>query len=115
MRAKFNEGVVVVEHGLYKKCCFTDSTIRAVSWLRTFIAEVGDRLPTKNEVHLPYCLTKSDVYSLACDDFSQGRLKPCKLSTFYEIWRANFTNVKILKVCMYKRYLSTKVYFSPPP
>ena len=114
MRAKFNDGVVVVEHGLYKKSCFTDSTIRAVSWLRTFIAKVGDGLPTKNEVHLPSCLTKSDVYSLACDDLSQGGLEPCKLSTFYEIWRANFTNVKIPKVCMYKRYSTPRLASKPP-
>ena len=94
MKAKFQDGVVLVEHGLYGKSCFNDSTIRVVSWLRTFIAKVGDKLPTKDEVHLPSCLTKADVYALASDDLSQGGLEVCKLSTFYEIWRSKFSNVK---------------------
>ncbi len=55
-------------------------------------------MPTSTDVHLPSCLTKADVYALAVDDLSQGGLKCCKPSTFYEIWRSEFPHVKIPKV-----------------
>lgn len=98
IKAKFESGVVVAEHGRLGRCEISYGSIRVTSWLRTFFDKVGDRMPTSTAVHLPACLTKADVFSLACDDLSQGGLQCCKISTFYNIWKRNFSNVKIPKV-----------------
>lgn len=101
VKKKFLMGVVAAEHGLlgmpqsHRGC----ERIRLISWLHTFIEKVGDKLPMSDEKHLPSCLTKADVYSLASDDLTQGGLACCKISTFYEIWKTDFPNVKIPKVC----------------
>ena len=58
-------------------------------------------MPTSTAIHLPSCLTKSDVYSLAFDDLTQWGLECCAISTFYEIWQSTFPNVKIPKVLRY--------------
>jgi len=95
MKAKYQSGVLVAEHGRLGRCEISDSSIRVTSWLRMFSDKVGDRMPTSSVIHLPACLTKSDVYSLANDDLSQGGLQCCSISTFYEIWNRNFSHVKI--------------------
>lgn len=98
MKSKFQDGVVLAEHGRLGRCDITNSSIRVVSWLRTFSDKVGDRMPTSTAIHLPACLTKADVYSLASDDLSQGGLRCCSISTFYDIWKKSFPHVKIPKV-----------------
>lgn len=95
---KFKNGVLTVEHGRLGMRRLRDESCRLVSWLRMFIDKVGDRMPTSTAVHLPSCLTKSDIYTLASDDLTQGGLKCCKISMFYEIWKQHFPNVKIPKV-----------------
>ena len=74
IKTKYYDGVIFAEHGRQGKGCFSDATIRLISWLRLFIAKVGDKLPTKEGIHLPSCLTKADIYALASDDLSQGVL-----------------------------------------
>ena len=98
IKKKFMDGVVVAEHGRLGRRETSDGSIRVISWLRTFFDKVGDRMPMSTAIHLPSCLTKLDVYSLAYDDLSQGDLQCCKLSTFYDIWLKHFSTVKIPKV-----------------
>ena len=98
MKSKFLDGVLIAEHGRLGRSETRDASVRVTSWLRTFTEKVGDRMPTSTDIHLPSCLTKSDVYALACDDLSQGGLECCQLSTFYSIWKRDFPNVKIPKV-----------------
>lgn len=98
IKKKYMSGVLIAEHGRLGKSQISDASIRVTSWLRTFIDKVGDHMPTSAAVHLPACLTKTDVFSLACDDLSQGGLECCKISTFYQIWKTNFPTVKIPKV-----------------
>ena len=98
MKMKFQHGAVVAEHGRLGRGEISDISIRVISWLRIFIDKVGDKLPTSNLTHLPSCLTKADVYSLAYDDLTQGGLECCKISTFYNIWKRDFSSVKIPKV-----------------
>lgn len=95
LKAKYSGGVVLYEHGRFGRGQYTDASIRAISWLRMFINKLGDHMPTKDEIHLPPCLTKSDVYGLAAEDLSQGSLECCGMSTFYKIWKKEFPNVKI--------------------
>ena len=98
MKAKYRSGVLVAEHGRLGRCEISNSNIRVTSWLRAFSDKVGDRMPTSAVIHLPACLTKADVYALANDDLSQGNLRCCSISTFYEIWNRSFPHVKIPKV-----------------
>lgn len=98
IKARFESGILVAEHGRLGICEISDASIRITSWLRSFFDKVGDRMPTSAAVHLPACLTKADVFSLASDDLSQGGLECCGISTFYQIWKSNFPTVKIPKV-----------------
>lgn len=98
VKKKFEEGVVAAAHGLVGTRHSKSTSIRVVSWLRMFIKKVGDYMPTSIDIHLPSCLTKADVYALTLDDLSQGGLDCCKRSTFYDVWKAEFSNVKIPKV-----------------
>lgn len=102
IKTKFLNGVLRAEHGRFGRSETSDVSVRVISWLRIFVEKVGDRMPTSMAIHLPSCLTKSDVFALATDELSQGGLKCCKLSTFYEIWKREFPNVKIPRVCNYK-------------
>ena len=90
--------VVFAEHGRLGRGQYSAASIRAIGWLRMFIKKLGDHMPMKDEIHLPTCLTKFDVYMLAADDLSQGNLQCCGMSTFYRIWAAEFPNVKIPQV-----------------
>lgn len=76
---------VVAEHGRLGKSHIGDASIRVISWLRTFVQKVGDRMLSSSDIHLPSCLTKADVYAVAADDLCQGGLKCCNMSTFYAI------------------------------
>lgn len=89
----------MAQHGRLGKTHASDATLRVTSWLRTFVDKVGDRMPMSEQVHLPSCLTKADVYDLARDDLSSGGMECCAISTFYQIWNVEFPNVKIPKVC----------------
>ena len=100
VKKKFLSGVILAEHGLRGIRRSSCAQIRLISWLRTFIHKVGDKLPMSDEIHLPSCLTKGDVYALAVDDLTQGGLECSGMSTFYEVWKSEFPNVKIPKVCL---------------
>ena len=56
-------------------------------------------MPMSKDIHLPSCLTKADVYDLACDDLTEGGMQCCSKTTFYRVWRTEFSHVKIPKVC----------------
>ena len=98
IKAKFLTGAVDIEHGRKSKSYRGCEWIRTVSWLRTFFNRVGDKMPASKDIHLPSCLTKSDVYVLAASDLSQGGLECCSRTTFYRIWITEFPDVKIPKV-----------------
>ncbi len=93
--AKFEEGVVQIEHGRQGRESTREPTVRAAMWLRTFIDKIGDRMPTDGSIHLPSCMTKSDVFDLARHDLSSGGLVVCSRSSFFQLWRRDFQHVKI--------------------
>ena len=86
---------VTIEHGRQGLRSCRDSTVRAASWLGMFVDKVGDRMPTDGTIHLPSCLTKSDVYNLAQEDLSQGGIPMCSRSSFFRLWKNDFKHVKI--------------------
>ena len=95
---KFNSGILQIEHGRQGITQPMESTVRALSWMRVFFNKLGDKMPTKNSIHLPSCLTKADVYGLAFDDLTEGGLSCPSPSTFYRLWNSEFSNVVIPKV-----------------
>lgn len=103
--AKFKSGIVKYEHGRLGRGDVSEKSIRIINWLRMFVEKVGDKMPTSQDIHLPSCLTKADVYALVYDDLSQGDLECCKQSAFYDIWQRHFPNVKIPKVHVYLLYI----------
>lgn len=98
LKQKFAAGVIRVEHGRERLSQRRDSTLHMTCWLRSLVDKVGDRMPMSSSLHLPSCLTKADVYSLACDDLTQGNMQCCSISTFYDVWSKEFPHVQIPKV-----------------
>lgn len=99
LKNKFISGVLTVEHGLTGKLNTSESTLRLLGWMRSFFGKIGDKMPMSDTINLPSCLTKLDVYELARDDLTQGGLSCCSPSHLYEVWKKEFPNVKIPKVC----------------
>ena len=85
--AKFEKGVVQIEHGQQGRESVREPSVRAAMWLRMFVDKIGDRMPTDGTIHLPSCLTKSDVYDLAWHDLSSGGLVVSSRSSFFQLWK----------------------------
>lgn len=98
LKEKFNNGVIVLEHGLTGRLNTSDSTLRLLGWMRSFFSKIGDCMPMSDAIHLPSCLTKVDVYDLAKYDLTQGSLPCCSSSYMYDLWKREFPQVKIPKV-----------------
>ena len=96
---KFEAGLIIVEHGRKGVRGPRNATLRANVWLHSFVKRVGDHMPTDGTIHLPSCLTKSDVYELACEDLTDGNIPMCSRSTFFSMWSKDFKHVKIPPVC----------------
>jgi len=58
---KFEKGVVQIEHGRQGRESVREPSVRGAMWLRMFVDKIGDHMPTDGTIHLPSCLTKSDV------------------------------------------------------
>lgn len=98
IKGKFRNGVVLLEHGLTGRLNTSEATLRLLGWMRSFFNKVGDYMPMSEDIHLPSCLTRVDVYELANCDLTQGGLSCPSLSYMYELWRREFSQVKIPKV-----------------
>ena len=103
LQKKFKSGVVAVQHGRKGIIQPHEGTLRMTSWLKMFTEKVGDRMPMSEEIHLPSCLTKIDIFNLANDDLKQGDTGSAScisLSSFYSLWEEKFSHIKIPKVRM---------------
>ena len=47
-------------------------------------------MPMCDEIHLPSCFTKHDVFDLAKDDLTQGGLSCCSPFNLYAVWKTEF-------------------------
>ena len=93
-----------VEHGRKGIVQPNEGTLRMTSWLKIFAKKVGDRMPVSQDIHLPSCLSKIDIFNLAIDDLNQGSTgsNSCiSLSGFYSLWKEKFSHIKIPKVSMH--------------
>ena len=93
IKKKFSKGVVHVEHGMLGKGLRVILPYVQSAGYTGLLKKVGDHMPMKQDIHLPSCLTKADVYSLASDDLCQGGLQCCGTSTFKKIWQKEFPHV----------------------
>lgn len=110
---KFTDGVMQAEHGRLGMQQSSSSSLRMTSWMRVFFAKVGDKMPMNDNIHLPSCLTKIDVYNIAMDELNQGSMNFCvSLSNFYSIWAKHFPEVKIPEVHLYKLFMIVHVVSS---
>ena len=98
LKDKYTSGVVALEHGLTGRLNTSQSSLRLISWMRSFFEKIGDHMPMSDALHLPSCLTRVDVYELAKDDLTQGGLACCSLAHMYKVWNDEFPHVKIPKV-----------------
>ena len=104
LKKKFKNGVLEVEHGRKGIVQPSEGTLRMISWLKIFAKKVGDRMPMSQDIHLPSCLSKIDIYNLASDDLMQGsagRGSCISMSNFYSLWEEKFSHIKIPKVLKY--------------
>ncbi|XP_076106142.1 uncharacterized protein LOC143074678 [Mytilus galloprovincialis] len=66
-------------------------------YFKEYAENFGEQQPDCPEIHLPSCLTKIAVfkdYKLQCDVSQQPSIS---LSSFYEMWRKEFSHVKLRK------------------
>lgn len=98
LKKKVTSGVVLIEHGRKGMCYTSAASTNISSWMSSFFKKVGDRMPMKEMIHLPSCLSKQDVYSIACDDLEGNGLATCGRSTFFQLWKSQYSHVVIPKV-----------------
>ena len=71
----------------------------AKAWMTRYFNRIGDSMPHMDQVHLPYGLTKRDVYYMMKGQLlEQGIDMVISLSHFYTVWDTSFKNVVIPKV-----------------
>ena len=71
------------------------------SWMDYYFNLIGDKMPTKNQIHLPSWETQKDIYSWYARDMKARGLKEedtAGISVFYKIWTEQFSNVIIPQV-----------------
>ena len=86
--------------GQRRACRKTDS---AIAWMRRYFNLIGDRMPHKNQIHLPswetrkayYYRYKADMEAQASEDDNVV----C-ISMFYKLWKRYFKDVVIPEVCL---------------
>ena len=97
---------------LHRKITFCDSlshgnsgkkrqntlTETTAAWMGRYFFLVGDKMPDKNQVHLPCWETRKDVYHRYCSDMQSTTGNVLQLSMFYKLWKRKFSNVMIPEV-----------------
>ena len=71
------------------------------SWMDAYFNLIGDKMPTKDQIHLPSWETQKDIYSRYAEDMNSRGLKEediAGISMFYKIWTEQFSNVIIPQV-----------------
>lgn len=71
------------------------------SWMDAYFNLIGDKMPTKDQIHLPSWETQKDIYSRYAEDMNSRGMKEediAGISMFYKIWTEQFSNVIIPQV-----------------
>ena len=97
----FHDRTMALEHGNSGKKRQNTKTEAAVAWMDRYFNLIGDRMPDKNQIHLPCWETQKDIYNRYCSDMvSRGSLQEgfLGISMFYKVWNERFSNVVIPEV-----------------
>lgn len=71
------------------------------AWMGAYFKLIGDRMPDKNQVHLPSWETQKDIYSRYLKDMKERGMSEeeiAGISMLYKIWTEQFSNVVIPQV-----------------
>lgn len=94
---KFEEGAV--SSGFQKGRPVSKAKEDVVLWLHDYAKYRGDLMPDKEIIMLPYKTRKIDVYNLYVNEMTDKLLVSVSPATFYQMWKREFKNLKIKKVC----------------
>ena len=67
--------------------------LEAKQWLGEYAKKYGDIMPNSNNIHLPQCLQKVDVFNSYLEEMSYEN--HLQLTWFKAMWRKEFPNLKI--------------------
>jgi hypothetical protein len=67
-------------------------------WLEQYARQFGDRMPDRQELRLPSCITKQTVFEMYKTFSEQTGDPSLSRSSFYELWEKEFPDVKVTKV-----------------
>ena len=71
------------------------------SWMNVYFNLIGDKMPHKNQIHLPSWESQKAIYSRYVGDMRRRGIceeEIAGISVFYKIWNEEFSNVVIPKV-----------------
>ena len=74
----------------------SDKYINAMNWLERYAYYHADRMPDSDKKMLPYRTKKSDVYKQYLQEI--GQQEKIKKSSFYDMWKNDFSSLKIKQV-----------------
>ena len=95
----FSGGCVTLSPpGLHRRGTHLPSSQVAMAWLDNFAHKYADKMPDREKLHLPSCLSRRDVYTMCQVELEQVGVAPCSKSHFYYLWRKKFPNIAIPKV-----------------
>jgi hypothetical protein len=73
-------------------------TVRGKIWMERYFNLIGDKLPDKDQIHLPSWDKQKDIYQRYKTDMIDKGIPEDQLvvlSTLYRMWRDDFSNVHI--------------------
>ena len=77
---------------------FAKKTWVTRAWLRIYVDMYGEKMPTRNQIHLPSYLTKLKLHEAMTTELKLRDDKGLNYSKFCELWKREFSNVVIPKV-----------------
>ena len=92
------------QHGNVGKKRQNTKTEGAIAWMERYFDLIGDKMPDKNQIHLPCWENQKDVYNRYCTDLEKRGNKEeiLGISMFRKIWGESFANVVIPEVSCYR-------------
>lgn len=71
-------------------------------WMDVYLNLIRDKMPDKDQIHLPSWETHKDIYSRYLEDMQKRGVSEeeiAGISVFYKMWNEEFSNVVIPQVC----------------
>ena len=78
-------------------------SMQAIAWMTSYFERIGDKRPDKDGIYLPTYLTVNSIYNHMIESlYKENRDDAICFSQFSNLYRIEFPNVSIPKVCNYK-------------